>query len=135
ESGTYDMTPSSEMVEEILRFDPPLHLFTRHVRDEVTLQGHSFVPGDQVGVLLAGAARDPGLFDMPAQFIPTRPSNPHVSFGAGLHFCVGAPLARLEVLIALKVLTQRCPKLRLAAPAHYANRWHFRGLRQLWVED
>lgn len=133
ESGQYGAAPNDAMVEEVLRFDPPLHLFTRHVREACDVAGHHFAQGQQVGVLLAGAARDPKLCPQPDDFRPARAPCPHVSFGAGLHFCVGAPLARLEILIALRTLTARFPQLRLAAPPIYANRWHFRGLNALMV--
>ena len=120
-------------VEEILRFDPPLHLFTRFVYEEVEVFGHRFVRGDRVGCLLAAANRDPASWNDPARFDPFRPVQTNAAFGAGLHFCVGAPLARLELQIALPVLFSRLPRLRLAAPARYANLYHFHGLEHLRV--
>ncbi|WP_128516798.1 cytochrome P450 [Tabrizicola thermarum] len=120
-------------VEEILRFDPPLHMFTRHAYEEVEVMGHTFRRGDQVGLLLAAANRDPGQWDQPDRFIPTRPAKPHVSFGAGLHFCVGAPLARLELQIALPILFRRHPNLTLVASPAYADVYHFHGLGALRV--
>jgi cytochrome P450 len=120
-------------VEEILRFDPPLHLFTRHVYEEVDLFGHRFRRGDQVGCLLAAANRDPAVWRDPARFDPARPVQTNLSFGAGLHFCVGAPLARLELQIALPVLFARLPSLRLAEAPAYANLYHFHGLERLIV--
>lgn len=120
-------------VEEILRFDPPLHLFTRHVYDEVDILGHRFGRGDQVGCLLASANRDPAVWAHPDRFDPARPVVTQLAFGAGLHFCVGAPLARLELQVALPILFARRPGLRLAAPPHYANLYHFHGLGRLVV--
>jgi cytochrome P450 len=120
-------------VEEILRFDPALHMFTRHAYAEVEVMGHTFQRGDQVGLLLAAANRDPGVWDRPDRFLPSRPVKPHASFGAGLHFCVGAPLARLELQIALPILFQRHPSLSLANTPHYADVYHFHGLHQLLV--
>ncbi len=120
-------------VEEILRFDPALHMFTRHAYDDIEVMGHRFRRGDQVGLLLAAANRDPGTWDQPDRFVPARPVKPHASFGAGLHFCVGAPLARLELQIALPILFQRHPGLRLAAPPAYADVYHFHGLKELRV--
>lgn len=120
-------------VEEILRFDPALHLFTRWAYDEVDVMGHTFRRGDQVGLLLAAANRDPGVWENPDRFLPARPVKPHASFGAGLHFCVGAPLARLELQIALPILFQHHPGLRLSAPPAYADVYHFHGLRNLKV--
>ena len=66
-------------------------------------------------------------------FDPTRAPKPHLALGVGLHFCVGAPLARLEMKIALQTLFRRCPKLPLAVPASYANLYHFHGLERLIV--
>jgi cytochrome P450 len=120
-------------VEEILRYDPALHMFTRWAYEEVEVMGHRFNRGDQVGLLLAAANRDPGVWDRPDHFLPARPVKPHASFGAGLHFCVGAPLARLELQVALPILFQRHPGLTLAAPPAYADVYHFHGLGALNV--
>lgn len=120
-------------VEEILRYDPALHMFTRHAYEDVEVMGHTFHRGDQVALLLAAANRDPGLWEAPDQFHPTRPVKPHASFGAGLHFCVGAPLARLELQVALPILFQHHPTLRLAASPAYADVYHFHGLSALRV--
>lgn len=120
-------------VEEILRHDPPLHLFTRWTYEDAEISGHTFRRGDQVGLLLAAANRDPALWDTPGGFDPARPVKPNHSFGAGLHFCVGAPLARLELQIALPILFARCPNLALAEPPRYANLYHFHGLERLMV--
>ncbi len=95
--------------------------------------GQRFARGDQVGLLLAAANRDPGQWDRPDQFRPDRPPMPLVTFGAGLHFCVGAPLARLELQLALPILFARCPGLRLAEPPRYADVYHFHGLQRLMV--
>ena len=119
--------------EEILRWDPPLHLFTRHVYEPVEIAGHRFARGDRIGCLLAAANRDPAAFDEPARFDLSRPRRPNASFGAGLHFCVGAPLARLELSIALPTLFARCPDLRLVEASRYADLYHFHGLENLIV--
>lgn len=121
-------------VEEILRFDPALHMFTRHAYEDVEVMGHTFHRGDQVGLLLAAANRDPQVWEDAARFDPTRAPKPLATFGAGLHFCVGAPLARLELQIALPILIQRHPKLRLSAPPAYGDVYHFHGLSALLVE-
>jgi cytochrome P450 len=118
-------------VEEILRFDPPLHMFTRWVYEDIELAGHSFRRGDQVACLLAAANRDPQVWHAPALFDPARPPRPNLSFGAGLHFCVGAPLARLELQIALPILFDRRPGIRIARAPRYANLYHFHGLESL----
>jgi cytochrome P450 len=120
-------------VEEILRHDPPLHLFTRHVYEEAEVFGHRFRRGDQVGLLLGAANRDPDVWPDPARFDPARPVQTNLSFGAGLHFCVGAPLARLELQVALPILFTRLPGLHLAEEPVYANLYHFHGLERLIV--
>jgi len=118
-------------VEEILRFDPALHLFTRHAYEDIEIAGHRFRRGDEVGCLLAAANRDPGQWDTPGRFNPLRPLKPNATFGAGLHFCVGAPLARLELQVALPILFDRLPGLALAGRSRYANLYHFHGLESL----
>ena len=120
-------------VEEILRFDPALHMFTRWAYEEVEVMGHRFARGDRVALLLAAANRDPGPWERPEAFLPDRPAQPLATFGAGLHFCVGAPLARLELQVALPILFQRCPGLRLAEPPLYGDVYHFHGLQRLMV--
>ncbi|MFM2391584.1 MAG: hypothetical protein RLZZ437_3139 [Pseudomonadota bacterium] len=121
------------MVEEILRFDPALHMFTRWCYEPVQVMGHQFQRGDKVALLLAAANRDPDMWDTPDAFRPDRAIKPHASFGAGLHFCVGAPLARLELQIALPILFQRLPGLNLAEAPQYADVYHFHGLKRLMV--
>ncbi len=119
--------------EELLRIDPPLHLFTRYAYEPVTLFGHTFRRGDEVALLLASANHDPAVWPDPGQFQPNRPARTHHSFGGGLHFCVGAPLARLEMQIALPRLFARCPRLQLTENPSYTDTYHFHGLRQLMV--
>ncbi len=121
-------------VEEILRYDPPLHMFTRYAYEDVTLFDHSFKRGDEVALLLGAANRDPAVWTNPDQFDPTRPVVTNTSFGGGLHFCVGAPLARLEMRVALSILFNRCPSLRLSEAPAYDNTYHFHGLQRLIVE-
>ncbi|AHD01245.1 cytochrome P450 [Leisingera methylohalidivorans] len=123
------------LVEEILRFDPPLHMFTRYAYEEAEVFGHTFQRGDQVALLLAAANRDPSALDRPEVFDPSRPPKVNKSFGGGLHFCVGAPLARLEMQIALPILFGRCPDLKLAAEPEYSNTYHFHGLTRLLVSS
>jgi cytochrome P450 len=134
EAGLVVTTDTAETtVEEILRHDPALHMFTRWAYEEVEVMGCKFQRGDQVGLLLGAANRDPGIWENAATFDPARPVKPMASFGAGLHFCVGAPLARLELIAALPILFQRCPRLALAAPPRYADVFHFHGLERLMV--
>lgn len=120
-------------VEETLRHDPPLHLFTRHAIEPATVGGHRFEAGDPVACLLGAANRDPTAFEAADVLDPARPPRQHAAFGAGAHFCVGAPLARLELRAALKTLFERCPGLRLAEPPRFAPTYHFHGLTRLMV--
>lgn len=120
-------------VEEVLRWDPPLHLFTRWVTEDLTAFGHDFKLGDRVGLLLAAANHDPSHWPEAQKFDPTRPIRANASFGSGLHFCVGAPLARLELRIALQKLFTRFPDLRMTEPPVYADNYHFHGLERLMV--
>jgi cytochrome P450 len=134
ETGTVAALAEPEAaVEEILRFDPALHMFTRWCYEPVEIAGYSFKRGDQVGLLLAAANRDPQMWEAPALFAPARTPKTHVSFGGGIHFCVGAPLARLELQVALPILFQRLPGLRLVETPEYADVYHFHGLKSLIV--
>lgn len=131
ETGHRDI--SETCVEELFRFDPPLHLFTRYVYETVEIAGQTFQRGDQLACLLGAANRDPEAFPNPDTFDPDRPITQNVSFGGGIHFCVGAPLARLELKIALQTLFERCPNLRLTQKPRYADIFHFHGLEALHV--
>ena len=120
-------------VEESLRHDAPLHLFTRYALEDVEFAGIRLAKGEQVGLMLGAANRDPARFAEPDLFRPAREPNPHVSFGAGIHFCIGAPLARLELEMALPILFQRLPRLALTDPPRYRDTFHFHGLEALRV--
>jgi cytochrome P450 len=125
------ITPA--LIEEVLRFDAPLHMFTRYALEDLEFNGLKFKRGETVGLMLGAANHDPARFHAPSIFDPTRDQNAHVSFGAGIHFCIGAPLARLEMLIAFETLFARLPKLRLADAPHYKDVYHFHGLEELRV--
>jgi unspecific monooxygenase len=128
-----DEVATAAAVEECLRFDPPLHFFDRYALEPVAIHGLRLKKGERIGLLLGAANRDPARYADAARFDPARPPAPHVSFGAGIHFCIGAPLARLEMQVALPILFARLPGLRLAGETHYRNTWHFRGLEALPV--
>jgi cytochrome P450 len=121
------------LVEELLRFDAPLHLFTRYALEDVEFAGIKFREGEEIGLLLGAANRDHARFPDPDHFDPLREPCPHVSFGAGIHFCVGAPLARLEMQVALPILFERLPRLALADQPRYRDSYHFHGLERLDV--
>jgi cytochrome P450 len=121
-------------VEECLRFDAPLHLFTRYAYEDIEVApGVTVKSGEQVGLLLGMANRDPKAFAEPGTFRPERADQKNVSFGAGIHFCIGAPLARLELQAGLKVLFDRLPGLALAGEPRFRDSWHFHGLERLMV--
>lgn len=120
-------------VEECLRLDPPLHMFTRYAYEDLDIGGHRLRRGEQVALILGAANRDPAVWADPDRFDPARPARTHAGFGGGIHFCLGAPLARLEMQAALPILFRRCPGLRLAGSPRYAGTYHFRGLEALRV--
>lgn len=121
------------LVEELLRFVPPLHLFKRYVLADTAAYGISLRKGEQIALVLGATGRDPRVQACPARLMPERAHPQHTSFGAGIHFCVGAPLARLELQCALRVLFSRCPQLRLAGSPAVRDSWHFHGLERLLV--
>ncbi|MDB5612883.1 MAG: cytochrome [Devosia sp.] len=120
-------------VEECLRFDAPLHMFTRYALSDLEYGGINLRKGDVVGLMLGAANRDPARFANANTFDPFRTDGANVSFGAGIHFCIGAPLARIELQVAFSELFKRLPKLRLAEEPRYNDVYHFHGLRRLMV--
>lgn len=123
---------TARVTEECMRFAAPLHVFQRYALQDVELEdGIVLKKGDQVGLLLAAANVDPGRFADPLHFKPERDEGPHLSFGAGLHFCIGAPLARLELNLALPILFRRLPGLRLQTPPEVRDSFHFHGLERV----
>ena len=101
-------------VDEFLRFDAPLHLFERTATDEVEIGGVAIKPGQKIAALLGSANRDEEIFERADELDLSRSPNPHIGFGAGIHFCIGAPLARQEMQISLPALLHRFPRLELA---------------------
>lgn len=134
EQGHYATTPVTDaLVEECLRFDPALHLFKRWAYDDIDVMGRIIPKGTQIACLLGAANRCPRTWDTPAIFDPERTPRPNLTFGAGLHFCLGAPLARLELRLAMEALCRALPRLQLAAPPIYADIYHFHGFSRLQV--
>lgn len=122
-------------VEELLRYDSPVQRSGRTVLDDVEVNGHFFHQGERVNVLIGAANHDPAQFPDPDRLDVTRANAAqHLSFAAGIHYCVGAPLARLEAQLALRALLQFAPDLRLATeqPAWRAT-FVLRGLASLPV--
>jgi cytochrome P450 len=97
----------------MFRHDSPLHLFERTATRDVTLGAVTVEEGQQVAALLGAANRDPAVFDAPDEFRPDRDPNPHLAFGAGIHFCIGAPLARLELQTSIAALLERFGRLEI----------------------
>lgn len=121
-------------VEECLRHDAPLHMFTRYAYEDIEPSpGVHIAAGEQIGLLLGCANRDPRAFSEPDRFDPGRADQKNVTFGAGIHFCIGAPLARLELQVSLKTLFDRLPGLRLAGEPVFRDTYHFHGLERLDV--
>ncbi len=101
------------LVEEMLRHDSPLQLFERTAVHDTMIEGVPIRAGEKIAALLGAANRDPAVFAAADDFRPMRDPNPHLAFGAGIHFCVGAPLARLELATSVGVLFGRWPRLRV----------------------
>ncbi len=124
--------PAKVAVEELLRFDSPLQLFERWVLEEgVVIAGHELAVGDEVAMLFGSGQRDPRRFGTPDRFDVGRGDPAHIGFGGGIHFCVGAPLARLELEVAVAGLAARFPGLALASEPEYHPTFVIRGLRAL----
>lgn len=100
------------MIEEVLRFYPPILATNRIATEDTQVAGQRIQKGQQVTVWIGSANRDPAHFAEPDRFVADRNSNPHMSFGFGIHFCLGAPLARLEAQVALGILLQRVQRMR-----------------------
>jgi cytochrome P450 len=104
-------------VEELLRYDSPVQVTSRVPLEDVEIQGVRIPKGDEVNTLIGSANRDPAQFSDAHRLVLDRPENRHLSFGHGAHFCLGAPLARLEGEIAFGALARRFPEMRLEAGA------------------
>ncbi|NML52242.1 cytochrome P450 [Streptomyces sp. R302] len=139
--GMWDASLSSDpeklstAVDELLRYDTPLQMFERWVLDDIEVGGTVIPRGSEVALLMGSANRDPARFGPTADALDlTRADNPHVSFGAGIHYCLGAPLARLELTAVFAELLRQAPGLRLAAPPRRRAGFVIRGVEELPVE-
>lgn len=128
-----DAERASTIIEETLRYDPPVQLVGRIAADEITIGNVTVPKGDTMMLLLAAGQRDPAAFDRPDEFDPDREGLRHLAFGHGVHFCLGAPLARLEARVALAAVAARFPDARLAGDASYKPNVTLRGLASLPV--
>jgi cytochrome P450 len=128
-----DSSRASAIVEETLRYDPPVQLVARVAGADMNIGGARIPQGDTMMLLLAAAHRDPAVTERPDEFDPTRNSVRHLAFGLGPHFCLGAPLARLEATVALSAVTRRFPTARLDGDPTYKPNVTLRGMAGLDV--
>ncbi len=126
-----DPALDASCVEELLRYDPPLQLFERTAIVDTEVAGYPVPAGTKIAALLGAAARDPQVFTRPDELDIARPRNPHLGFGIGVHYCLGAPLARLEIAATLDALRTTLPALTLAAEPRRRPHFVMRGLHQL----
>ncbi|WP_031077687.1 cytochrome P450 [Streptomyces sp. NRRL S-118] len=124
----------STAVDELLRHDTPLQLFERWVLDDIEIGGTTVPRGAEVALLFGSANRDEAVFDRPDALDLSRGDNPHISFGAGIHYCIGAPLARIELAASLEALLRRAPSLRPLAEPERKPGFVMRGVQGLPVE-
>ncbi|HEY3607592.1 MAG TPA: cytochrome P450 [Pseudonocardiaceae bacterium] len=120
-------------IDELMRYCAPANLVVRTAGTAIELDGHTIEEGEFVVPLLAAANRDPDVFPDPERLDLTRTPNPHLAFGHGLHYCLGAALARMEGLVALETLTRRAPALELTGEPEYKPTIGLRGLATLPV--
>ena len=121
-------------IEEMLRYDGPVQSTVRFTKEPVQLGGTEIPAGAFAMMIVAAADRDPAQFKNPEKFDITRDPNEHVAFGEGIHFCIGAPLARMEARIAFEAMLERFPRFRLKDPAikpTYKGSYFLRGLESL----
>ncbi|WP_261719017.1 cytochrome P450 [Streptomyces sp. FZ201] len=127
----HSLVPSA--VEELMRYDTPLQLFERWVLDDIEIAGTTIPRGAEIAMLFGSANHDPEVFDTPERLVLSRPENPHISFSAGIHYCLGAPLARIELGASMKALLDRAPALSLAEEPKRKPNFVIRGMEGLRV--
>jgi unspecific monooxygenase len=121
-------------IEELLRYDTPLPMFERWVLQDLSFHDVPLRRGVEVGLFYASGNRDPRRFADPDRLDLTRRDNPHLTFGLGIHYCIGAPLARLEMQIAFETLLRRLPDIHIARePVEYTGGFVIRGHRAMPV--
>jgi cytochrome P450 len=128
-----DSSRAPAIVEETLRYDPPVQLVGRIAGEDMSIGGVDVPRGETMMLLLAAAHRDPAVTERPDEFDPTRAAIRHLAFGLGPHFCLGAPLARLEANVALSAVTKRFPNARLETEPAYKPNVTLRGVADLVV--
>jgi cytochrome P450 len=120
-------------VEELIRYDSPLQLFERTAITDTVIADVTVQAGQKIAALLGAANRDPRVFAEPDALDVGRVDNPHLGFGAGIHFCVGGPLARVELQTSLRTLLRRFPRLTVAAEPEPRKEFVIRGVKSLPV--
>ncbi|MDA0636954.1 cytochrome P450 [Nonomuraea sp. MCN248] len=118
-------------IEEVLRWDTPAQMFERWVLEDIEVGGVRIPRGAEVALLFGSANRDPEVFEEPDRFDAGRVDNPHISFGLGIHYCLGAPLARIEMTESFGALLDRAPGLELVREPEWKPGYVIRGLRGL----
>ncbi|MFC7914244.1 cytochrome P450 [Streptomyces sp. NPDC057386] len=121
-------------IEELMRYDTPLQLFERWVLDDIEIDGTTIPRGAEIAMLFGSANHDPDVFTDPERLDLTRRDNPHISFSAGIHYCIGAPLARIELAASMKALLTQAPTLAPTAEPERRPNFVIRGLKGLPVE-
>ncbi|MFJ3284645.1 cytochrome P450 [Streptomyces sp. NPDC086669] len=121
-------------IEELMRYDTPLQLFERWVLDDVEIDGTTIPRGAEIAMLFGSANHDPAVFADPERLDLTRTENPHISFSAGIHYCIGAPLARIELAASMTALLEQAPGLRPVSDPERKPNFVIRGLEGLRVE-
>ena len=127
------LVPSA--VEELMRWDTPLQLFERWALEDVDLHGMTVPRGAEFGLIFGSANRDPSVFADPDDLRLGRDPNPHLTFGAGIHFCLGAPLARIELQTSFATILRRLPGLELAEEPRWKPNFIIRGVESLRVRS
>ena len=122
-------------VDEFLRFDAPLHLFERTATEDTVIGGVTIKKGQKIASLLGSANRDSAMFENPDELDLSRHPNPHIGFGAGIHFCIGAPLARIEMSVSLPALIKRFGNLELAEKPLRRQSFVLRGYDKVLVRN
>jgi cytochrome P450 len=129
-----DPAAASGAVEETLRYEPPVMSWPRSVLEPVSFRGHAVPVGWTVIAVIGSANRDEAVFDRPDEFDITRPSPRHLTFGGAIHYCLGAPLARIEAELAVRTIVTRFPDLRLATDdIEWLDNFNVRGHKALPV--
>jgi cytochrome P450 len=120
-------------LEEFMRFDAPLHLFERTATADTHIGGVEIKQGQKIAALIGSANRDESIFSSAESMDVARDPNPHIGFGAGIHFCLGAPLARLEMSVSLPALWEKYPDMQLSTKPVRRPTFVLRGYESVFI--